>query len=72
MGWETMYRTSVEAICMTADALVGDAGGSPEIINRLAEAISNGAPSGPAKPLSIGTEATLTVTPGAIQNAANN
>ena len=70
MGWETMYRTSVEAICQTADALVGDAGGSPEIINRLAEAISNGTQS--VKPLSIKTEATLNVTPGAILNAHNN
>ena len=70
MDFDTMYRTSIEAICLSADALVGDAGGSPEIINRLAEAMSNGVTS--AKPMSIKTEAALNVTPGAILNAHKN
>ena len=70
MDWDTMYRTCIEAICLSADALVGDAGGSPEIINRLAGAMSGGVTS--AKPMSIKTEAALNVTPGAILNAHNN
>ena len=85
MGWDTMYRTSIEAICQSADALVGDCGGQVEIINRLAEAIDNGARASAPKPMSIKTEsirtevaltvdndAPLIVSPGEIKNARNN
>lgn len=85
MGWETMYRATIEALCQSANMLVGDNGGQEEIINRLAEAMTNGPDAGAPKPLTIDTKAAtdiksddikaekpLIVSPNAIKNALSN
>jgi len=37
MDWKTQYGTCIEALCESADALVGDSGGREEVISRLAD-----------------------------------
>jgi len=53
MGFDMQYKTAVEALCLTSDALVGDAGGREEVIQRLADAMEPAAQISAPSPIAI-------------------
>jgi len=51
MGFDMQYKTAVEALCLTSDAL--DAGGREEVIQRLADAMEPAAQISAPSPIAI-------------------
>ena len=51
--FRTQYQIAVEALCLTTEALVGDAGGREEGIQRLADAMEPAAQISAPSPIAI-------------------